>query len=154
MEEWAGITPYYLMIRYRNPSDGNPAAQIVDVDEGGWMEKYDDIIGVVGRWYLVNKETRAIPLAMTVEDGDKPIYRARHVAIGNLSGELPPGVTHEVICYGLGKELADGGKRMIWHFPQGLSVMDDDANPLGMEVLNMMNGIAVAQAAQASTTTP
>jgi hypothetical protein len=115
------------------------------VDEGGWVEKHASVIGIVGRWYLVHKETRAIPLAITVEDGDKPIYRARHIAIGNLRGDLPEGIQREVICYGLGKERDDGTKKMIWHFPQGLSVMDDDANPLGMEVLNMINGLVVAQ---------
>lgn len=150
MEEWKGPNPYYLMIRYRNPSDGNQSAAVVDLDEGGWMTRYADIIGVSGRWYLVHKETKAIPLALVVEDGDEPIYRAKHIAIGNMPSDLPPGIQREVICYGLGK-ITDGEKRMIWHFPQGLHVMDDDANPLGMEVLNMINGQAIAQSQGSAT---
>jgi hypothetical protein len=101
----------------------------------------------------VDKETNAIPVAIVVEDGDKPIYRAKTIAIGNLPDGLPAGVQTSVKAYGLGKELADGTKRMIWHFPQGLNVMDDDANPLGMEVLNMLNGSVLMQQSGASTLT-
>ena len=150
MSEWIGDNPYYLVIKYRNPSDGNPAAEIIDLDKGGWLEAHADYIGLPGRWYLVAKDTGAIILAMTVEDGDQPIYRTRHVAIGNLPPELPSGVQTEVMCHGIGKVSPTGVKRMIWRFPHGTSVMDEDANPIGMEILNMINGNVVSQSVKDS----
>lgn len=148
MNDWIGDNPYYLVIKYKNPTDGNPGAEIIDLDKGGWLETHADYIGLPGFWYLVQKDTGAIILAMSVEEGDAPVYRTRHVAIGNLPPNLPDGVQTEVICHGIGKVSSSGVKRMLWRFPHGTSVMDEDANPIGMEILNMINGTVVANSVE------
>lgn len=140
--DWKGNHPFYLMIRHKQ-HDGKMVGTVVDLDEGGWSAKHKDLMRKPGRWYLVHKETRTMPLAMTVEEGEQPYYKARHVGIGSMTAEQVS--QSELIAYGIGKKFRDGHVERMWYFPQGMAVMGDDVNPIGIEMLKVVNAVAMAR---------
>lgn len=141
--DWKGDHPFYLMIRHRQ-DDGKMVSTIVDLDEGGWSEKHKDLMRKPGRWYLVHKVTRTMPLAMTVEEGEQPYYKARHVGIGSMPKDKV--IQNELIAYGIGKKRLDGHVDRLWYFPQGMAVCGDDVNAIGIEMLKVVNTIGMGAA--------
>lgn len=163
-----GDHPFYLLIRHPQLSDGKMVATVVDLDEPEWEKKNAEIIGLPGRWYLVNKANRAMPVTMVIEEGDKPYYKARHVGAaaampgGGVEGET---ISAEVIAYGIGKVMPDGNEDLLWHFyPSEVTCMGKDVNIIGSEVLKMTSAyqlvkkraqeIAAAKAAALDSTEP
>lgn len=146
--DWIGEHPLYLMIRHAQVSDGKMVGTVIDLDEGGWKEKHAEVLALPGRWYLVNKETQTMPLAQIVNKGETGIYRARHVGLGSGDGDNV--IQYETVAYGIGKRYPDGKEHMLWFFGQGLVCMDEDVNPIGTEVVKVMNSLALMQRAEAS----
>ena len=146
-----GDHPFYLLIRHPQLSDGKIVQTVIDLDEAEWEQKNAEIIGLPGRWYLVRKADRAMPIAMVINDGEKPYYKARHVgaaaAMPALAGAKDNGmVSAEVIGYGVGKEKADGSHDVMWHFwPSNVTCMGDDVNPIGAEVLKMTSAYSLVR---------
>lgn len=140
MSEWAGENPFYLLIRHPQVTDGKMVATIIDLDEPGWMDRHSDITELPGRWFLVHKETKAMPIAVLVNEGERAYYKARHVGVG--AGTPDAVLQAEVIAYGIGKEKADGTHDQLWHFfPGNITCAGDDVNPIGIEVLKMTNAM-------------
>lgn len=143
-DEWRGDNPFYLLIRHPQPSDGKMVQTVIDLDDIGWQERNAEIIGLPGRWYLVRKHDRAMPVAMVVKEGERPYYKARHVGMG--AGTPDNTVQAEVIAYGLGKQKEDDTHDQIWHFfPGDVTCAGDDVNPIGTEVLKMSNAIMLVE---------
>ena len=167
-DSWRGDNPFYLLIRHPQLSDGKIVQTVIDLDETDWEESNAEIIGLPGRWYLVNKADRGMPVTMVIEEGDKPYYKARHVG---AAAAMPGGgregdtISAEVIAYGVGKEMPDGNEDFLWHFyPSNVTCMGKDVNLIGSEVLKMTSAyqlvkqraqeIAAAKAAQFDSTKP
>ena len=132
------------MIRHPQLSDGKIVNTIIDLDEEGWRERNDEIIGLPGKWFIVNKVDGVTPIAMLVKEGQKPFYRARHVGVG--AGTMDNTVTAEVVAYGLGKVLDDGNEQILWHFyPANVTCHSDDVNSIGIEVLKITNAMKLVE---------
>jgi hypothetical protein len=143
-DNWLGSNPFYLMIRHPQLSDGKIVNAIVDLDEVEWVERQAEIIGLPGHWFLVKKADNAMPVAMVINAGEKPYYKARHVGMG--AGTPENTVQAETIAYGLGKEMPDGSQDMLWHFyPSNVTCMGDDVNPIGAEVLKMSSAYSLVK---------
>lgn len=135
-DEWRGTNPFYLMIRHAQ-LDGAIVHTVVDLDEEGWTTIHSRIMRLPGRWYLVRKEDRTMPIVITVAEGEQPYYVARHVGIGSETPESL--IQTEVIAYGLGKKRTDGHVDRLWHFhPQGVTVAGDDVDDIGVEIVKAM----------------
>lgn len=140
MSEWQGDNPYYLMLQYHGES-GDIEVRVIDLDSHQWATTHADVMRLQGEWYLVDKITRAIPIAIRVYEGEQPYYTARHVG----SFTTPPGEDGEfplvprVTAYGLGKKRVDGHVDRLWVFRNGLVVAGDDVNDFAKDVLSMMN---------------
>ena len=143
--EWKGDHPFHLMVRHKQ-YDGKMVATIIDLDEGGWVDKHAALTKLPGRWYLVNKATRIMPIAMSIEEGDVAAYKARHVGVGSMTPDKI--IQNEVVAYGLIRKHPDGIEESIWHFVQGLTVMGDDVNAIGMELLKVVNAVGLTQRQQ------
>ena len=144
MDQWKGENPFYLMIRHPQLSDGKIVNTIVDLDEEGWKDRNAEIIGLPGKWFIVNKVDGVTPIGILVKDGEKPFYRAKHVGVG--AGTIDNTVTAEVIAYGLGKEFPDGHEQILWHFyPANMTVTNDDVNAIGIEVLKISYALKLVE---------
>lgn len=143
-DNWLGSNPFYLMIRHPQLSDGKIVNAIVDLDEVEWVERQAEIIGLPGRWFLVKKADNAMPVAMVINAGEKPYYKARHVGMG--AGTPENTVQAETIAYGLGKEMPDGSHTNLWHFSPGdITCAGEDVNSIGTEVLKMSNALQLVE---------
>jgi hypothetical protein len=145
-EFWHGETPYFLTIRHPQETDGAIVHTVIDLDEADWMEANEKVIGLPGRWFLVDKVTRGIVIGMVVEEGDRPYYKARHVGMGSMVEEMT--IQNEVIAYGLGRiRSGPSGEHdeRIWHFADGLTVMGDDVNPFGIDMVKILNTVKLAE---------
>jgi len=141
---WKGDNPFYLMIRHPQLSDGKIVNTIIDLDEEDWKDRNREIIGLPGKWFIVNKVDGVTPIAMLVKDGEIPFYRARHVGVG--AGTEDNTVTAEVVAYGLGKELEFGHEHILWHFyPANVTVSNEDVNAIGIEVLKISNAMKLVE---------
>lgn len=148
--DWKGDNPFYLLIRHAQATDGKMVGTIIDLDEGGWVEKHDALTKQPGRWYLVNKASGVLSMAMVVGEGEEGFYKRRHVGVGNLTPEKV--IQNEVMGYGLGRKLADGHEEIMWLFPQGpVTCMGDDANTIGMELLKVVNAAGLIARGGTST---
>ena len=96
-----------------------------------------------GRWYLVDKATNVMPVAMLVEEGDQPYYVARHVGMG--SGVRENTIQSETVAYGIGKKRPDGTVERLWHFYEGVTVTGEDVYAFGIEVAKTMNALKLAR---------
>jgi hypothetical protein len=134
-DEWKGDNPYYLMITHRQATDQKMVNSVVDLDEAGWVATWCVPTASAARWYLVDKLTRKFPLAMVVEAGQTPGYKAKHVGIGSMTPEQI--ITHETIAYGLGKD-----DQWLWHFREAdITVAGDDVMPIGIDVVKVTNAL-------------
>lgn len=147
-DSWLGSNPFYLIIRHAQPSDGKMVQTVIDLDEDEWQEKHAEVVGLPGRWYLVNKANRGMPVTMVINEGETPFYKARHVGAASAVSGIHDGevVSAEVIAYGVGKDKNDGTQDMLWHFyPSNVTCMGDDVNPIGAEVLKMSSAYSLVK---------
>lgn len=130
MDAWQGDTPVYLVVWVEGPR----GATVIDLDQRGWSTEYADLMREPGKWYLVRKDTGAVPIALLVMGGEQPYYTARHIgiasAVPDAEGNLPKVQT---VAYGLGKKRVDGHVDRLWYFMNGLVVAGDDAESFGIE---------------------
>lgn len=126
--EWKGDKPVFLVIReYEKFTDraGRPAekahATVIDLDEGGWLEKYQHLMRRPGAWFLCSKKASQekgvlMPvLMMQVDEGEQPYYTTKHVGIMSFGTSKGP----ESVTYGIGKKHRDGSMMRLWLLPNG-----------------------------------
>ncbi len=129
MDEWRGDNPYYLIIHHQQESDGVWVNSIVDLDEFGWSTTQAHLLRLPGSWFLVDKETRCITLAIKVEDGEQPYYTARHYGKGSVVEDLEMSI--EIIAFGIGKKRKDGFVERLWHVKEAaMTCTGDDIHEL------------------------
>lgn len=126
MQEWLGSNPYALLIQ----ADG--VSQRIDLDEEGWLERWSDLLAKPGRWFL-NKKSGAVVLVMSVHEGDRPFYKARHIGVIPYV-DIYEGMQTEIIVYGIGKHR-DGYDEVTWILPYDIIYSGDDVEDLGIEIV-------------------
>lgn len=129
-EQWHGTIPVFLLIIH------DEVADVVDLDERGWLDTYRDLLRVEGTWHLVDKATTTIHFTLVVLEGEQPYYVARHFRrAGAAEGETQA----EITAYGIGKKRLDGHKDRLWVFhPTGQICTGDDVDILGRAALAQM----------------
>lgn len=133
--EWVGNKPVFLAIReYEKFTDrgGRPAQKasttVIDLDEGGWVERHQRLMRAPGVWLLCSKELSAqrgvlVPiLIMQVEEGDQPYYTTKHVGIMSFSEHKGP----DSVIYGIGKKRYNGEVQRMWILPNGSICSGED----------------------------
>lgn len=133
--EWKGDKPFFLVIReYKKTTDpsGRPVVNrestVIDLDEGGWVEKNKHLMRVPGVWMLCSKAISekvgqlAPVLIMQVEDGDQPYYTTKHIGIMSFGDGEPP----ESVVYGIGKKRHSGEVQRLWVLPNGMMCGGED----------------------------
>jgi len=116
--EWKGEKPVFLVIRQYPPGEA-PVSTVIDLDEGGWIEKHKGLMRTAGAWFLCSKTLSIqkgvlVPVLMVqVEEGEQPYYTAKHVGIMSFGTDKGP----ESIAYGIGKKLRDGSVMRLWLMP-------------------------------------
>jgi hypothetical protein len=126
--EWKGDKPVFLVIReYEQFTDrgGKPAMKahstVIDLDEGGWVEKHKGLMRKPGAWMLCGKKASVekgmlMPiLMMQVDEGEQPYYTTKHVGIMSFGMDKGP----ESVTYGIGKKHRDGSVMRLWLLPNG-----------------------------------
>lgn len=129
-EQWHGDIPVFLLIIR------DQVAEVVDLDERGWADKYWDLMRGEADWHLVSKASTVIHFSLVVRDGEQPYYTARHFRrAGAAEGETQA----EVTAYGIGKKRLDGHTDRLWIFlPSGQVCTGDDVDILGRAALAQM----------------
>lgn len=118
--EWKGDKPVFLVIR-EYAHQAKPTSHVIDLDEGGWIEKNRHLMRVPGVWLLCSKAAsekigQLMPvLMMQVEDGDQPYFTMKHVGIMSFGSRKGP----ESVSYGIGKKRYDGEMVRLWLLPNG-----------------------------------
>jgi hypothetical protein len=137
-DSWQGDCPLYLIIRVEE------GATVIDLDEKGWVKTHLPLMRRAAHWYLVRKDTGAVPIAMEMLPFDRGYYTARHVAVASTvpdeNGFLP---RTEIIGYGLGRKRKIAGRWSrdeLWCFMNGLVVAGTDVEAFGVESIH--RGIA------------
>jgi hypothetical protein len=133
--EWKGDKPFFLVIReYERFTDrgGRPTTRahttVIDLDEGGWIEKHRHLMRAPGAWFLCSKRLSAekgvlVPvLIMQVEDGDQPYYTTKHVGVLSMGGSTAV----DNVVYGIGKKRYNGEVQRMWVLPNGSVTSGED----------------------------
>lgn len=123
MDDWRGDNPFYLIIHHQQPSDGVWVNTVIDLDEQGWTATNASLMRLPGAWFLVEKDTRNMTLAIPVNEGDQPYYVARHHGMGRKEDFAQV----EVIAFGIGKKRPDGFVERLWHIREAkMTTTGDD----------------------------
>lgn len=123
-QEWAGDSPFFLVIEPDDRSEGNLG---IDLDESGWLTTHAAWLRRPGAWVLYLKATGQPIFAVIVEEGDQPYFTRRH--IGNLMAGA------EISAFGIGKKAADGTMTRLWLLPNGLVCGGDDVEIIASRML-------------------
>lgn len=119
---WQGDSPFFLRV---DPEDGGNL--MVDIDEGGWIEKNKVHMRSPGTWFLMAKRTNRPLFSVVLNEGDQFYFTKRHV------GDLMAG--REVLCYGIGKKKANGTPVNLWLLPNGVICGGDDVDTLAARMM-------------------
>lgn len=139
--EFQGDTPYVLVVL----TPGSQTA--IDLDEPGWMTKYESLMQQPGRWILAEKATNDPVFVMTIREGEEPYYTARVVGVAALPPPDALGVSQavmseirakaEIRAYGIGKTRLDGAVDRLWVLPNKVVCVGDDVDDLGSEMAKL-----------------
>jgi hypothetical protein len=139
-DPWTGDSPVYLLLRSLEPNEGGAYGHLVlDVDLPGWMSLYADWTARSAEWYLCEKETDKILIAMVAHRGSSPFYSKRHVGQVRISGDRH----RSIVAYGIGSGLSQA-----WVLPGGVAC-GSDVDEVAIAVLETMEWEAAEAAVDA-----
>jgi hypothetical protein len=120
---WGGETPFFLIIEIEETGERIG----VDLDSP-WTTTHAKYLREPGTWWLTDKDSSRVVMAVIVEPGDQPYFTKHHV--GNLM------VQRELVAFGLGKKRADGTMVRNWLLPNGIICGGDDVDIIASRMLN------------------
>lgn len=127
MVNWADDNPFYLLI-----VQDETQLTTIDLGEFGWSKTYKKLMRQPAEWYLVRKDSQAIPISMVVRQGEQPYYVCRHIGVAGSGGG------NEVKAYGIGKKRKVGSRWQtdrLWVLENGQVCGGDDVEPFALKLL-------------------
>lgn len=110
--------PFFLVVM----READHSSVAIDLDEPGWLTKWESRLHEPGRWVLIRKLDQKVMVAILVFEGEEPYYLARHVGSIGGDGSL------EAIAYGIGKRRTDGHMDRLWVLPDWSVCAGDDVD--------------------------